>query len=121
MATVARDGILTLSVGERLLASKLQILNGTGSKRPSMALSILTGATPEFVLPAGTATVKHGRQYLARTVYLAERHLNDIDRIIDAWEHTGSRRLNRSAVLRRAVEQLRTLVEAQSPLLLENE
>ena len=112
---------LTLDVGARLLASKLAILNGTaGTRGPSAALSLLTGATPAFV---GT-TEEHtttGRRYMARTVYLAQSHLTDIDRIIDAWEQTSSRRLNRSVVLRRAVEQLRTLVEAQSPLLLENE
>ncbi len=111
---------LTASVGERLLASKLAILNGTGTRKPSAALSLLTGATPTFGESTDAQTTS-GRRYLARTVYLAQSHLNDIDRIIDAWEQTSSRRLNRSAVLRRAVEQLRTLVEAQSPLLLENE
>ena len=119
---MARNRGLTVSVGERLLASKLQILNGTGGRRPSTALSILTGAAPVLASDADDEPTKR-QQYLARTVYLTQRHLNDIDRIIVAWEQSspGSRRPNRSAVLRRAVEQLRTLVEAQSPLLLENE
>lgn len=99
-------------VGERLLASKLQILNGTGSRRPSAALSLLTGAS-EPRASIETAA-RHERQYSARTVYLAERHLRDIDLIIDAWEQVESRRLNRSAVLRRAVEHLRTFVESET-------
>ena len=58
----------------------------------------------------------------ARTVYLAERHLHDIDRIIQAWQFTEPRRLTRSAVLRRAVEHLRSAVEADpAKSLLENE
>lgn len=119
---MARKRSLTLAVGERLLAAKLQILTGTGSRRPSMALSILTGATEApTVIEESTPRRANERHYAARTVYLAESHLHDIDRIIDAWEQDGSRRLNRSAVLRKAVEHLRTLVETQSPHLLENE
>jgi hypothetical protein len=127
MAAVARNRSLTLPIGERLLAAKLQILNGTGSRRPSMALSILTGAAEQpvgaenQVAPYAEKEQARERRFEARTVYLAESHLNDIDRIIDAWEQGGSRRLNRSAVLRKAVEHLRTLVETQSPHLLENE
>jgi hypothetical protein len=125
MATVARPRLVVVGVGERLLASKLQILNGSGIRRPSMALSILTGSTPE-PLPIGIDDPggrKSERHYAARTVYLAERHLRDIDHIIGAWEQSqpGHRKLNRSAVLRRAIEHLRTLVEAESPLMLENE
>jgi hypothetical protein len=124
VAAVARKRSLTLAVGERLLTAKLQILNGTSSRRPSMALGILTGAAELPVTAEERAAEKEqtrDRRYGARTVYLAERHVNDIDRIIDAWEQGGSRRLNRSAVLRKAVEHLRTLVETQSPHLLENE
>jgi len=126
MAAVARPRLVVAGVGERLLASKLQILSGCGPRRPSIALSILTGSTPE-PLPIGLQEAdghKSERQYLARTVYLAERHVRDIDHIISAWEQSLSghaRRLNRSAVLRRAIEHLRTLVEAETPLKLENE
>ena len=42
---MARRFLLMPNVGERLLASKLQILSGTGARRPSLALSILTGQT----------------------------------------------------------------------------
>jgi hypothetical protein len=123
MATVARKRLLTdaLTVGERLLTAKLRILNGTAARGPSRALGILTGAAHEPIAVAEDATTARGRHYVARTVYMAESHVRDIEHIIAAWEQQGARRLNRSAVLRRAVEQLRKLVDAQSPLLLENE
>jgi hypothetical protein len=114
---VARRFLLTSGVGERLLASKLQILNGTGSRRPGIALSILTGRVNEeemterepLVMPTPN---RMRRQYAARTVYLSEAHLHDVDRIIAAWRQVEPRRFTRSAVLRRAVEHLRAAVEA---------
>jgi hypothetical protein len=117
MAAVARRFLLTSGVGERLLASKLQILNGTGSRRPGIALSILTGRVDDeemterepLVMPT---TNRMRRQYAARTVYLSEAHLHDVDRIIAAWRQVEPRRFTRSAVLRRAVEHLRAAVEA---------
>jgi hypothetical protein len=132
---VARRLLVMANVGERLLASKLQILNGTGSRRPSVALSLLTGRVSEYVAPVehlsviadvepASVVVSHRvvRQYNARTVYLSESHLADIDRIIQAWQQVEPRRLTRSAVLRRAVELLRDTVEADpAKPLLENE
>jgi hypothetical protein len=132
---VARRLLLKASgradVGERLLGSKLQILSGAGNRRPSIALSILTGRVAEQLSilesfyasdPALTdapeetpvvAPVKSSRPHLlARTVYLTESHLRDIDAIIEAWQPNQSRRLTRSAVLRRAIEHLRGAVEA---------
>jgi hypothetical protein len=47
-------------------------------------------------------------------VYLADAHLDSIDRIIAAWQQVEPRRLTRSAVLRRAVEHLRVAVEADA-------
>ena len=47
MAAVARQLVMSRPVGEVLLKSKLQILNGTGHRRPSIALSILTGRVAE--------------------------------------------------------------------------
>jgi hypothetical protein len=122
-------------VGERLLSSKLQILSGTGTRRPSMALNILTGRVAEQLsilesffpndpvvaedtqpAPAPIVhLVKPPRPHsLARTVYLTDAHLRDIETIIGAWQglQDSPRRLTRSAVLRRAVEHLRSSVEA---------
>jgi hypothetical protein len=120
-------------VGERLLGSKLQILSGTGNRRPSIALSILTGrvaeqlsilenfyasdpaltdAADETPLVAPVAVKSSRPHLLARTVYLTESHMRDIDAIIEAWQPIQSRRLTRSAVLRRAIEHLRGAVEA---------
>ena len=121
-------------VGERLLSSKLQILSGTGNRRPSIALSILTGRVVEQLsilenfyandpVVVDTAVVAEPPQVVtpveaprpqlvARTVYLGESHLRDIDSIIEAWQPGRSRRLTRSAVLRRAIEHLRGAVEA---------
>jgi len=117
------------SVGETLLTSKLQILNGTGNRRPSIALSILTGRVAEQLSilenfyredPAMTPTVvapvdepeQRGRpQMLARTVYLSETHLRDIDAIIQSYSQ--AKRITRSAIVRRALEHLRAVVEDQ--------
>ncbi len=118
-------------VGERLLGSKLQILTGSGNRRPSIALSILTGRVAEQLsilenfyaddpavvgdsAPAPVVTLlKPVRPHLlARTVYLSESHLRDIDAIIEAWQPGQPRRWTRSAVLRRAIEHLRGAVEA---------
>jgi hypothetical protein len=142
MATVARRLALR-SVGETLLTSKLQILKGTNNRRPSIALSILTGRMAEqlsilenfyaadpVVAPIPTAPVLEivepisRPHYVARTVYLAEEHVRDIERIIEALsgQQAEPRRLNRSSVLRRAIEHLRTAVEADpAQFLLENE
>jgi hypothetical protein len=125
LKSAARD------VGERLLTSKLQILSGTGNRRPGMALSLLTGRMaeqlalldttyaadplpepePEPVEPSVTPVRPERKHLLARTVYLTESHLRDIEAIIEAWQPGQSRRLTRSAVLRRAVEHLRTAVD----------
>jgi hypothetical protein len=129
---MARRPHVSSGVAERMLMSKLQILNGATGRRTSLALSMLTGRTIEpwtFVAnvqsqsypsdepttaepPVLLAAHRHGRQYAARTVYLSERHLQDVDQIIQAWQQVDSRRLTRSAVLRRAVEYLRDAVEA---------
>ena len=129
-------------VGELLLTSKLQILNGTGNRRPSIALSVLTGrvveqlsilenfyaADPVVVAnetpdaPVAMELDRPRRNYAAHTVYLSDAHLRAIDGIIEAMQHVEPRRLNRSAVLRRAVEHLRTAVEADpAKFLLEND
>jgi hypothetical protein len=114
-----------------MLMSKLQILNGSTSRRTSLALSMLTGRGVEplalvadvehlfnmgegdtFTAVVPVAIHRHVKQYAARTVYLSERHLRDVDHIIEAWQQVDSRRLTRSAVLRRAIEYLRDAVEA---------
>lgn len=128
-------------VGERLLTSKLQILNGTGGRRPSIALSILTGRVAEQLsilesFYAADPVVAHEspessvavllqrpqRQFAAHTVYLSDTHLRDIDSIIEAIQELEPKRLTRSAVLRRAVEHLRTAIEADpAKFMLEND
>jgi hypothetical protein len=126
-------------IGERLLSSKLQILSGTGSRRPSLALSVLTGRVAEQLAilenffpgdpalrdepePVVSPPQPSRSHLLARTVYLTEAHLRDIEAIIEAWQPGQSRRLTRSAVLRRAIEQLRSAVEADpAKSLLESE
>jgi hypothetical protein len=120
MATVARRLSLKRGVGETLLTSKLQILVGTGSRRPSTALSILTGRVADQ-LSIARVTRPH---FMPRTVYLTEKHLRDIDAVVDmlSSQHIESKRLTRSAVLRRAVEHLRNAIEADpAKFVLENE
>jgi hypothetical protein len=125
MATVARRLLLksaVADVGERLLTSKLQILSGTGNRRPSIALSILTGRVAEQLsvldeVYAADSVVEAPEaprrpRLHARTVYLTESHLRDIEAIIEAWQPDQTRRLTRSAILRRAIEDLRSAVEA---------
>ena len=133
---MARKRFLKAGGGERLLTAKLQILNGTGSRRPSLALGILTGRVPEPIaeaacpdsylppvpnlrlLPPLPPVEAHAepssRQYTARTAYLADRHLEDLDAIIEAWQHQAgsARRVTRSAVIREAIEHLRKAVDA---------
>jgi hypothetical protein len=137
MAAVVRRLSLRPGVGERLLMTKLQILAGTGGRRPGVALSILTGRLSEhlsiediaalnpivsFHAPVSFMLHRTRRHYAARTVYLSESHLHDIERIIEAWQQVAPRRLTRSAVLRRAVEHLRAAVEADTAkFLLEND
>jgi len=122
---------LRAGVGERRLTSELQVLNGTANRRTSLVLRIRTGRIIEPLslvadvetlfsigedephkLPVLLAAHRHGRHYAARTVYLSERHLRDVDRIIETWQQVDSKRLTRSAVLRRAIEHLRDAVEA---------
>jgi hypothetical protein len=121
---MARQSLLTRGVGERLLAAKLQILSGMGGRRPtSMTLNILTGRsmmprlTPgehPSTLPGELSTAGRAKgQFSRRTVYLAERHLRDVDRNIAIWAEVESKPLNRSAVVRRAIAHLRSLVEAE--------
>jgi hypothetical protein len=129
MAAVAGRVVLRTSVGERLLTAKLQILNGSGTRRPNFALGLLTGRSEHLSLitsptlddeandspDLGSRAVQNmscGR-YTARTVYLSERHVHDVDQLIRAWQQVGSRRLTRSAVLRRAIEHVRAAVEAE--------
>jgi len=114
-----------------MLTSKLQVLNGTANRRTSVALRMLTGRIIEplalvpdietlfsigpdepIEAPVLLAPRRHGRHYAARTVYLSERHLRDVARIIETWQQVDSKRLTRSAVLRRAIEHLRDAVEA---------
>jgi hypothetical protein len=128
---VARRLQLRAGVGERMLTSKLQVLNRTASRPTSLALRMLTGRIIEplalvpdvetlfnvgddepIQAPVLLAAHRHGRHYAARTVYLSERHLRDVDRIIETWQQVDSKRLTRSAVLRRAIEHLRDAVEA---------
>ena len=128
-------------IGERLLSSKLQILSGTGNRRPSIALSVLTGRVAEqlsiletfyamdpvladepALAPVVQLPTRTRPHLLARTVYLSQSHLCDIDVIIEAWQPRKTRRLTRSAVLRRAIEHLRAAVEADpATTLLESE
>jgi hypothetical protein len=142
---VARRLSLRKNVGETLLGAKLQILTGAGNRRPSIALSILTGRIAEqlsilenfypgdpVVAPVPVAdqpmlevTEASTRpHYVARTVYLADEHLRDIDFIIEtlSTQYLESRRVTRSSVLRQAVEHLRAAVEADPAMSLwENE
>lgn len=129
---MARRLLLRTNVGERLLSAKLQILQGTGARRPSLALSILTGrvaeqlsilenfyaedpALIEATAPAPVETIdqKSRTNYQARTVYLSDQHLSDIDSMIEllSKQVPEPKRVTRSAVLRRAVEHLRIAVE----------
>jgi hypothetical protein len=124
---MARKRVLNLEIGQRLLQSKLDVLNGTGGRRPSLALSILTGGVPEPRPARPTEPLAFPRQmaaseepeprhvhrvYAPRTVYLTDRHLRDLDAIVDAWQANAPRRLTRSAVLRQAIEHLRAEVQA---------
>jgi hypothetical protein len=120
------------NVGEVLLTSKLQILKRTGNRRPSIALSILTGRVSEQLsiienfFPADPVVAREPqalaslepialhprRHFRAHTVYLSDAQVRDVDSIIDAWRRVGLPRTTRSAVLRRAVACLRAAVEA---------
>ena len=137
---MARRLLLRRGVGERLLTTKLLILNGTGGRPPNIALSMLTGSiavqrlvvadlldieiltqTQPIVMPIATP-FHRSRHFSARTVYLSEHHLSDVDRIADAWQEIEPRRLSRSAIVRRAVEYLYAAVEADpAKFMLENE
>lgn len=129
---MARYLQLRAGVGERMLTSKLQLLNKTANRGTSLALRMLTGRIIEpLVMVSNVETLfnfgedafsnppirlpvphPHGRRYAPRTVYLSERHLRDVDHIIDVWQQVDSKRLTRSAVLRRAIDYLRDAVEA---------
>jgi hypothetical protein len=143
MATVARRFSLMQNVGETLLSSKLQILSGTGRRRPSVALSILTGSVAEELTglenfyaadPVGTqvpvlvpmeAIATPARpHFLPRTVYLSDAHLRDVDAMVAILSsyQIEPKKLTRSALLRRAVEHLRNAIEADpAKFVLENE
>jgi hypothetical protein len=134
MAAVARRLLLRRGVGERLLTTKLLILNGTGGRQPNVALSMLTGSIAvqrlavddlldaEILAQPVSTLFQRSRHFSARTVYLSEKHLSDVDRIADAWQSIEPRRLSRSAVVRRAVEYLYAAVEADpAKSMLENE
>ena len=131
---MARRLLLKTNVGERLLSSKLQILQRTGVRRPSVALSILTGRVAEQLsilenfyaddpavsvdvtaMPVAAEMIdqKPRPNYQARTVYLSDQHLSDIDSMIEllSKQLPEPKRVTRSAVLRRAVEHLRIAVE----------
>jgi hypothetical protein len=132
---VARRFVLRPGVGEHLLTTKLLILNGT--HRPAnSALSMLTGSIAvqrlvvadlldldiEPVAAPIAIPLHRSRHFAARTVYLSEHHLSEVDRIADAWQSIEPRRLSRSAVVRRAVEYLHAAVEADpAKSMLENE
>lgn len=136
---MARRRLLSAAVrdvGATLLTPKLQILKGTGNRRPSIALSILTGRVAEqlsilenfysadpvvaeeqlhLVPPLPEPSVQSNKaQLVARTVYLSEDHLRDIDALIALFgtQQVQARRVTRSAVLRRALQHLRDAVEA---------
>jgi hypothetical protein len=127
---VARKRLLSITLGQRLLQSKLDVLSGTGGRRPSVALAILTGGAPE-PRPVGeiprleplpfpslrqpepepearpeVETPVARRQVTRHTVYLSDRHLRDLDAIVAARQPAPGKRLTRSAVLRRAIEHL---------------
>jgi hypothetical protein len=109
------------SVGETLLTSKLRILKGTGNHRPSIAVSILTGR-----LTTDQAFARAVRpHFVPRTVYLSDKHLSDIDVLVDVLSRRHPikrKRMTRSAVLRRAVEYMRDAIEADpAKFMLENE
>jgi hypothetical protein len=115
---VARRLLLRAGVGEHLLTTKLLILSGSGSRPTNNALSMLTGSLAVQPL----VDFHRSRHYSARTVYLSEQHLGDVDRIADAWQLIEPRRLSRSAVVRRAVDFLYAAVEADpAKFMLENE
>jgi hypothetical protein len=143
MATVARRFSLMHNVGETLLSTKLQILSGTGNRRPSIALSILTGRVVEQLsilesfyaadpavtqVPTGASVeqieLRARPHFVPRTVYLSEKHLTDIEAVVDvlARYQIEPKHLTRSAVLRRAVEFMRNAIEADpAKFVLENE
>ena len=142
---MARRLTLRKHVGETLIGAKLQILTGSGNRRPSIALSILTGrvaeqlsilenfypadpvvaSSPEPDQPVLEVVEASTRpHFMPRTVYLADGHLRDIDFIIETLsiQNGESRRVTRSSVLRQAVEHLRAAVEADPAMSLwENE
>ena len=114
---MARDRRLSIALGQRLLESKLDVLTGAGGRRPGVALTILTGGAPE-PRPLGIGVGENPgprparppgprRRFTPRTVYLSDRHLRDLDAIVEVLQPAGGRRLTRSAVLRQAIERLR--------------
>jgi hypothetical protein len=69
---------------------------------------------PEAADVPPAETLQSSARSRARTVYLSERHLRDIEAIVEVWQQAQPRRWTRSAVLRRAVEYLRDSVEAHT-------
>ena len=107
------------------------ILKGVNNRRPSIALSILTGRVAEQLsilesffptdpvvvedAPALQDDLNARRRPLLRprTVYLSEADIRDIDSIIEALsrEQLEPKRITRSAVLRQALEQLHVTIQ----------
>ncbi|MBI2756950.1 MAG: hypothetical protein HYX52_09605 [Chloroflexi bacterium] len=68
-------------------------------------------ARPEGSPPGKARKGLAGRAVLARTVYLSQRDLDDIDFIARAWKRRIAKRVSRSEVLRQAIGALRDAVE----------
>jgi hypothetical protein len=109
----------------QLLRNKLGLLQGSAPRR-NLALDILTGRTPVEVTEepeaplngVDLATEESGsepratqRKVLARTVYLSDEDVRDIEFIIRAWRRRVHKRVSRSEVLRQAIGNLRDAVE----------
>lgn len=65
-----------------------------------------------FPHPGGVASAPRRRgAVMARTVYLSNQDVNDIDFIVRAWRRRANKRVSRSEVLRQAIGNLRDAVE----------
>ena len=109
-----------------LLAKKLRLLQEPGSRPRSLALDLLTGggmpveetaagvpatplpsaARPAARRPASAPAVR------ARTVYLSDQDLQDLDHIAHRRAGQEHRRISRSRVLREAIAALRSAIDA---------
>lgn len=126
--------------GQRLLQSKLKLLQGIRGERANLALDILTGRStapvlegvpeeaplverpepqPEAPAPAAETNAPAPRapaaapraQVVARTVYLSPEDMANVDFIVRAWRRKLHKRVSRSEVLRQAIGSLRDAVE----------